>query len=132
MSTRPLLGVPLLVALAAVGVPDPGVDLLGARGEAPDTVVAVEAGDRIRVELAEGRLVVEAGADDRLVVDDGGLEEGIVVVRRGSQLTVRPGPEGIFHPRMRCCQVHYLAGPGPVPIENAGACGRHQDRPLEG
>ncbi|NNK63516.1 MAG: DUF4097 family beta strand repeat protein [Gemmatimonadetes bacterium] len=59
-----------------------------------DTVVEARTGDRVRVVLTQGRVVIENGRDDRLAADDDGDPEGVRIVRRGSTLEVTPRRPG--------------------------------------
>jgi DUF4097 and DUF4098 domain-containing protein YvlB len=63
-------------------------------GAPADTVVEARAGDRVRVVLSEGRVVIEGARDERLTADDDGDPDGVRVVRRGSTLEVTPMRDG--------------------------------------
>lgn len=76
-------------APAAGSLPFENRSLQGANG-AIDTVLAVRPGDVLAIDVGEGRLLLEGGADGRLAIEGGEGRRGVEVDHRGSRVTVRP------------------------------------------
>lgn len=91
------LVIPALAALAAAGNgvrPLPAAAPLEAIARVPaprlDTVVTVRPGDRVRIEVREGRLVLEGVEGDRLSVEDEGGIAGLELRQSDGRVDLRP------------------------------------------
>jgi hypothetical protein len=115
-----VLALPLLAGLAAVpiGLANSGGPVTAVRATPPvvhgDTVVEARQGDRIRVILSEGRVVLSGAGSGALVADDDGDPNAVRIQRRGSTLVVEPLRRGGRDAVLR------LQVPEGVPVEVNG------------